>query len=40
MVGIFLGSKLSDVVPGNKLKPGFGVFIVVMGVYILFKEFI
>jgi uncharacterized membrane protein YfcA len=39
ILGIFAGSKLSDVIPGKKLKPGFGIFIVVMGVYILFKEF-
>jgi uncharacterized membrane protein YfcA len=39
VLGIFIGSKLSDIIPGKKLKPGFGVFIVVMGAYILIKEF-
>ena len=39
ILGIFAGSKLSDVVPGKKLKPGFGIFVIVMGVYILIKEF-
>ena len=40
ILGIFAGSKLSDIVPGKKLKPGFGIFIIVMGVYILVKEFL
>ena len=39
ILGIFAGSKLSDVIPGKKLKPGFGIFVIVMGLYILFKEF-
>ena len=39
IAGIFIGSKLSDVIPGKKLKPGFGIFVIVMGVYILIKEF-
>jgi len=39
ILGIFAGSKLSDVIPGKKLKPGFGIFVIVMGVYILIKEF-
>ena len=38
VVGIFLGSKLSNFVPGQKLKPAFGWFVLVMGVYILGKE--
>lgn len=38
VVGIFIGSKLSTVVPGQKLKPAFGWFVLVMGVYILAKE--
>ncbi len=39
ILGIFAGSKLSDIIPGKKLKPGFGVFVIVMGFYILLKEF-
>lgn len=39
-VGIFVGSKLSTVIPGQKLKPAFGWFVLVMGVYILAKELI
>lgn len=36
--GIILGSYLSKYVSGTKLKPGFGWFILVMGVYIISKE--
>lgn len=38
IVGIFVGSLLSDKVPGEKLKKGFGWFILIMGVYIIFRE--
>jgi len=38
--GIFMGSKLSERISGEKLKPAFGYFIIVMGVYILAKEFV
>ncbi len=38
VVGIFIGSKLSNVIPGQKLKPAFGWFVLVMGIYILGKE--
>lgn len=38
VVGIFIGSKLSNVIPSQKLKPAFGWFVMVMGVYILGKE--
>ncbi len=37
--GIFVGSALNRVVPGSKLKPAFGWFVLVMGGYILFKQF-
>ncbi len=40
IAGIFVGSKLSERVSGEKLKPAFGYFIIVMGVYILAKEFV
>ncbi|NOT50696.1 MAG: sulfite exporter TauE/SafE family protein [Chitinophagaceae bacterium] len=36
--GIFIGDALSKRVDGNKLKKGFGWFVLVMGVYILIKE--
>jgi uncharacterized membrane protein YfcA len=38
IVGIFIGSKLSNFIPSQKLKPAFGWFVLVMGVYILGKE--
>lgn len=38
MVGILLGSYLSRFIPNEKLKPAFGWFVLVMGVFILFKE--
>ena len=37
--GIFIGNRLSHHVDGIKLKKGFGWFVLVMGVYILIKEF-
>jgi uncharacterized membrane protein YfcA len=38
IVGIFLGSFLTKYINSDKLKPAFGVFVFVMGIYILFKE--
>jgi uncharacterized membrane protein YfcA len=37
-VGIFFGDVLSKKVDGNKLKVGFGWFVLVMGVYILVQQ--
>jgi uncharacterized membrane protein YfcA len=37
--GIFIGTALSKRIDGNKLKPAFGWFVLVMGIYILIKEF-
>lgn len=36
--GILIGSWLSRFISSAKLKPAFGWFVLVMGVYILFKE--
>lgn len=36
--GIFIGSMLAKRISGSKLKPAFGWFVLVMGVYILAKE--
>lgn len=36
--GIFLGNRFSRNVDGDKLKKAFGWFVLVMGIYILFKE--
>ena len=38
MVGILVGSYLTRLIPNEKLKPIFGWFVLVMGVYILAKE--
>jgi len=38
MVGIVVGSYLTKFIPNEKLKPVFGWFVMVMGVYILAKE--
>lgn len=38
IVGILAGSRFSKKVPNEKLKPIFGWFILVMGVYIIIKE--
>ncbi len=39
VVGIFIGSYLSNFIDGNKLKKGFGYFIFVMAVFIFYMEF-
>lgn len=38
IVGIFIGNYLSKSIDGNKLKKGFGWFVLVMGVYIILNE--
>lgn len=38
ILGIFIGSALSTKIDGKKLKPAFGWFVLIMGVYILIKE--
>jgi len=38
IVGVFIGMLLSKRIDGNKLKPAFGWFVLVLGVYILAKE--
>src|SRR5690554_226128 len=38
VIGIFIGAALSKRIDGKKLKPAFGWFVLVMGVYILLKE--
>jgi len=39
IVGIFIGIWLTNFIDGKKLKKGFGWFVLVMGVYIIIKEF-
>lgn len=38
IVGIFIGMALSKKIDGSKLKPAFGWFVLVMGIYILLRE--
>ena len=38
VAGIFIGTKLGEKIQGEKLKKGFGWFVLVMGIYILIKE--
>jgi len=38
IVGIVLGSYLTKFIPNEKLKPAFGWFVLIMGIYILGKE--
>ena len=38
VVGIFIGDALSKKTDGDKLKKGFGWFVLVMGIYIIVKE--
>ncbi|MFY7839934.1 MAG: sulfite exporter TauE/SafE family protein [Lacibacter sp.] len=38
IAGIFIGSALSKKVSSDKLKKGFGWFVLVMGIYIIVKE--
>ncbi len=38
IAGIFMGNQLSKKIDGNKLKKGFGWFVLIMGIYIIAKE--
>ncbi|HMO62036.1 MAG TPA: sulfite exporter TauE/SafE family protein [Ferruginibacter sp.] len=38
IAGIFIGNRLSKKIDGAKLKPIFGWFVLIMGVYIILKE--
>lgn len=40
MLGLFIGTRLSKKIDGEKLKPAFGWFVLVMGIYIIAKEII
>lgn len=39
VTGIFIGSKLGEKINGNKLRKGFGWFVIIVGIYIIIKEF-
>lgn len=38
IVGIFIGTALSKKIDGDKLKPAFGWFVLIMGIYIIIRE--
>ena len=38
VAGIFIGGWLSKKIEGQKLKKGFGWFVLIMGIYILISE--
>lgn len=38
MVGLLIGTQLSKKIDGAKLKPAFGWFVLIMGIYIIAKE--
>jgi uncharacterized membrane protein YfcA len=38
IAGIFIGDRLSTKIDGNKLKKGFGWFVLLMGIYILAQQ--
>ena len=40
IIGILLGNGLNKKIPGEKLKKGFGWFVLVMGIYIIIRELI
>lgn len=40
IIGLFIGTQLSKKIDGAKLKPAFGWFVLVMGIYIIAKEII
>ena len=39
ILGIFVGIWLNQFIDGKKLKKGFGWFVLIMGIYVVFKEF-
>ncbi len=40
IVGIFIGGAISKIVSGEKLKKGFGWTVLLMGIYIILKEWL
>ena len=38
ITGTFIGRKLGETIPGEKLKKGFGWFVLIMGIYIIIHE--
>jgi len=40
VVGIVIGNKLTTKISGDRLRPFFGWFVLLMGIYVIFKELI
>lgn len=40
ILGMIIGSQLAKKIPGQKLRPFFGWFVLIMGIYIIIKEII
>ncbi|WP_149697039.1 TSUP family transporter [Chitinophaga sp. CF418] len=38
VVGVFIGASISRKIDGKKLKPAFGWFVLIMGIYIIVKK--
>lgn len=38
VIGILIGSRLAQKVDGKKLKPAFGYFVLIMGLFVILKE--
>ena len=38
VIGIFAGVRLNQIIPGKKLKKGFGWFVLLMGIFIVMRE--
>ncbi|MNJ95579.1 Sulfite exporter TauE/SafE [compost metagenome] len=38
IIGLLIGTLISKKLPGEKLKKGFGWFVLIMGIYIILKE--
>lgn len=38
IIGLFIGSKMGKEIESDKLKKGFGFFVLIMGIYIIVKE--
>lgn len=38
VIGIFAGIYMSTIIKGKQLKKGFGWFVLIMGIYIIYKE--
>jgi len=38
LIGIFIGTYIASFIPGKKLKPIFGYFVLLIGAYIIYKE--